>query len=188
MLAMAADAVAGMKECRLVDDVYVVTDDTDVTKLAYALSAKVVHDPGTGMNAAIGRGEQSARRNQPHSGIAAVMADLPALSPGALDEALLAAAIWPRAFLPDMSGTGTTLLTARPGVELEPRFGVDSCNRHEASGAVRLMGRDLVGLRQDVDTEADIGAATRLGLGPATRARLKAGTTSDGNRVAGNVR
>jgi 2-phospho-L-lactate guanylyltransferase len=69
--------------------------------------------------------------------------------------------------VPDAAGTGTTFLVAAPGTPLEPRFGVGSADRHEASGARRLIG-DWPGLRRDVDTPADLRAAIELGAGPST--------------------
>jgi 2-phospho-L-lactate guanylyltransferase len=69
----------------------------------------------------------------------------------------------------DAPGTGTVLLTAPPGVPLDPRFGVGSAAAHRASGAVPLTG-PWPSLRRDVDTAADLADAARLGLGPATRA------------------
>jgi 2-phospho-L-lactate guanylyltransferase len=75
-----------------------------------------------------------------------------------------------RGFVPDVPGTGTTLLAAPPGVPLDPRFGPGSAAAHAASGAIRLEG-DWPSLRQDVDTPADLVAAARLGLGPRSAAR-----------------
>ena len=71
--------------------------------------------------------------------------------------------------MPDAAGTGTTLLTARPGVALAPAFGVGSAARH-AADSVALEGGG--GLRNDVDTAADLVAAGALGLGAATAAAL----------------
>ncbi|MEV0212357.1 NTP transferase domain-containing protein [Micromonospora sp. NPDC050695] len=79
-----------------------------------------------------------------------------------------------RRFVPDAPGGGTVLLTAAPGVALDPRFGVGSAAAHAASGALPLTG-DWPSLRRDVDTAADLSAAARLGLGPRTAALLDAG-------------
>ncbi|MDP9408525.1 MAG: 2-phospho-L-lactate guanylyltransferase, partial [Actinomycetota bacterium] len=67
--------------------------------------------------------------------------------------------------------TGTVLLTAGPGVALEPTYGEGSLARHVALGAARLE-LDTPGLRRDVDTPADLAEAVGLGLGPATLALL----------------
>jgi 2-phospho-L-lactate guanylyltransferase len=100
--------------------------------------------------------------------VAALTADVPALRADVLDHALAAAAAVGSALVVDASGTGTTLLSAAPEVTLDPQFGPDSAGRHQRAGAVPLTGPGLGPLRQDVDTEADLIAACRLGLGPAT--------------------
>jgi 2-phospho-L-lactate guanylyltransferase len=73
--------------------------------------------------------------------------------------------------VPDAQGTGTTLLTA-VDAELQPRFGPGSAEAHLAGGAVALTGR-WPGLIRDVDTEADLRVALRLGTGPRTAAVLR---------------
>ena len=65
----------------------------------------------------------------PGRGVFAVCADLPALDPAELSEALHAAACRDRAFVVDSAGTGTTVLSARPGQALEPAFGLESAER-----------------------------------------------------------
>jgi 2-phospho-L-lactate/phosphoenolpyruvate guanylyltransferase len=72
-----------------------------------------------------------------------------------------------RAFVADAAGTGTTLVAAPPGVDLDPRFGDRSAARHAAAGARPLVG-DWPTLRRDVDTVDDLAAAAELGLGPYT--------------------
>ena len=98
------------------------------------------------------------------------MADLPALRSDELRRALLAAADVPRGFVADAAGTGTTLLTARGGNQLGPRFGPRSRAAHAASGAIALEPGPIPGLRRDVDTEVDLWDAGRLGLGSSTAA------------------
>jgi len=91
--------------------------------------------------------------------VAALPADLPALRPAELTEALTMATA--RAFVPDFEGTGTVLLAA-PFGELNPLFGRGSAARHELSGARRLPGAWPT-LRRDVDTAVDLREAIRLG-------------------------
>ena len=98
--------------------------------------------------------------------------DLPALRPAELALVLRAAATSGEAFVPDAAGTGTTLYAAGPGVAFRPAFGPGSRDRHLAAGAVELDLPDLRGLRQDVDTRADLELAADLGLGPRTLAAL----------------
>lgn len=121
-----------------------------------------------GLNAALSEAAEAVARRRPGDGIAALVGDLPALRPGELAEALAAAAAVRRGFVPDHTGSGTTLLTARPGAPLSPAFGAGSAGAHRAGGAVRLDAGP--GLRQDVDTAADLRGALALGVGPATLA------------------
>jgi 2-phospho-L-lactate/phosphoenolpyruvate guanylyltransferase len=92
------------------------------------------------------------------------------LHPDQLDAALAGAAR--RSFVADAAGTGTVLLTAPPGKPLDPRFGIGSAAAHAASGARNLSG-DWPGLRQDVDTPADLAAVLALGAGAQTCALLR---------------
>ncbi|WP_156721324.1 2-phospho-L-lactate guanylyltransferase [Streptomyces apocyni] len=168
-LAFAQDTVAAVVACWAVRDVVVVTDDARAAAELGALGARIVRDePAGGLNAALAHGARSARAVRPASAVAALNADLPALRSAELGQVLGAAAAFPRAFLADAAGIGTTLLTAAPGVELRPLFGGASRARHLASGATELLTPDVDSVRQDVDTGADLDAARRLGLGPRT--------------------
>nr|BFE62823.1 2-phospho-L-lactate guanylyltransferase [Dactylosporangium thailandense] len=101
-------------------------------------------------------------------GVVALTADLPAMRPDDLEAALVAAArAGRRAFVPDLEGTGTVLLAAPAGEALAPQFGPGSAVAHLRSGAIRLDGA-WPSLRRDVDTAADLDAASRLGLGTHT--------------------
>jgi 2-phospho-L-lactate guanylyltransferase len=51
-----------------------------------------------------------------------------------------------------------------PGQALDPLFGIGSAAAHERSGARPLTG-DWPGLRQDVDTPADLTTVLALGAG-----------------------
>ncbi|MCF6523315.1 2-phospho-L-lactate guanylyltransferase [Streptomyces sp. JJ36] len=170
-LAFAQDTVSAALACRTVRSVVVVTDDPLAAKELSALGAGIVPDvPGAGLNAALTHGEAVVRAGAPRAAVAALNADLPALRPYELERVLAAAAGSPRAFLPDAAGTGTTLLTALPGSALAPAFGPASRARHRASGAVELRPPGVPGVRQDVDTAADLRTALGLGVGVRTAA------------------
>jgi 2-phospho-L-lactate/phosphoenolpyruvate guanylyltransferase len=119
-----------------------------------------------GLNAGLAEAARHASERWPEDGVAVLVGDLPALRPTELDAALADAAQHPRAYVPDAPGTGTTLLTARPGVALRPEFGIGSASRH-AQDAVALPAGP--GLRADVDTPEDLAVAARIGFGPSTR-------------------
>ncbi|MFF5755135.1 2-phospho-L-lactate guanylyltransferase [Streptomyces longwoodensis] len=170
-LAFAQDTVGAALASPAVRDVVVVTDDALAGRELAALGARIVPDaPRAGLNAALAHAAGVARAVDPRCALAAVNADLPALRPHELARVLDAAAEFPRAFLADAAGIGTTVLTAVPGQELLPAFGVDSRARHRASGARELGLPGVVSVRQDVDTGEDLRAALALGVGPRTAA------------------
>ncbi|MFI1015625.1 2-phospho-L-lactate guanylyltransferase [Streptomyces sp. NPDC020965] len=175
-LAFAQDTVAAALTCPVVWDVAVVTDDPLAGAELSALGARIVPDlPAAGLNAALSHGAAAVRAVRPDAAVAALNADLPALRPAELARVLTCAAGFPRAFLTDAAGIGTTLLTAGPGVELRPAFGGRSRDRHSASGAVEIPLDGVDSVRQDVDTGDDLAVALALGVGPWTSASLPPG-------------
>jgi 2-phospho-L-lactate/phosphoenolpyruvate guanylyltransferase len=170
-LAMAADTVAAAVACPLVGAVVVVSDDPAVAAEVAPLGAVAVADtPGAGLNRALIAGAEHATARWPGHGLAALLADLPALSAGELSRALSAAALVPNAFVADAAGSGTTLYTARPGSAFSPRFGPRSRALHRNGGATELNPPGIAGLRQDVDTVSDLREAAAIRLGRRTRA------------------
>ncbi|WP_439940505.1 2-phospho-L-lactate guanylyltransferase [Streptomyces sp. BBFR115] len=170
-LAFAQDTVAAALASAAVAGVAVVTDDAVAGRELAALGARIVPDtPGAGLNAALAHGATAVRAGRPGSAVAALNADLPALRPLELARVLAAAAEFPRAFLADAAGVGTTLLAAGPAHELRPAFGGPSRARHRASGARELDLDAVDSVRQDVDTGTDLRTALALGVGPRTAA------------------
>lgn len=106
-----------------------------------------------------------------------LQADLPAMQPSELTEAVAAARSGGRSVVVDHHGTGTSALFACGESALDPRFGPESALGHANSGARPLNGQ-WPGLRTDVDTHADLGTVRALGVGPpatsASLTRLKA--------------
>lgn len=186
-LALARDTVQAAVSAPAVRDVLVISSDPAVAMEVGALGVEVVTDPGRGLNGALRHGAALLRIRDAGSAIGALQADLPALRPADLDDAVArAAALFAgstrRAFQPDAPGTGTTLLLAAPGHDLDPHFGGASAAAHRASGAVELPG-ERPGLRRDVDTAADLDEAVALGVGAWTRAVLDARDGLPGNRM-----
>ncbi|MBT2509595.1 2-phospho-L-lactate guanylyltransferase [Streptomyces sp. ISL-98] len=174
-LAFAQDTVAAALACPAVRDVVVVTDDTSAGAALAALGARIVADtPAAGLNAALTHGARTIRALRPGAAVAALNADLPALRPAELQQVLDYAAVFPRAFLADAAGIGTTLLSAAPGAELAPSFGGPSRARHSASGAREILLDAVDSVRQDVDTGNDLRAALTLGVGPRTARQSEA--------------
>jgi 2-phospho-L-lactate guanylyltransferase len=166
-LALASDTVTAVLASDAVARVIVITDDQDAAVALAALGALVVPDePRAGLNPALRHGARYAAARWPGDGMAALSADLPALRPEQIGQALRAAAAWPTAFVADAAGDGTTLYAARAGAAFRPAFGLASRARHAAVGAVELGLDGIGGLRRDVDTPSDLRGAVALGLGP----------------------
>jgi len=158
-----------------VDRVVVVSDQPDLQArlLAHGLEVSLLPDTaGGGINAALDKGAALLRTSAATTVLACV-ADLPALRPESVRAVLAASQAFPRSFLADASGVGTTMLVAR-GADLAPRFSGRSAVAHRQSGAAALTEAHLLmpvpDARRDVDTEADLADARRLGLGQATAA------------------
>ncbi|MFE4860396.1 2-phospho-L-lactate guanylyltransferase [Streptomyces sp. NPDC056670] len=174
-LAFARDTVAAALACPAVLDVAVVTDDRLAGAELAALGARVVPDsPGAGLNAALAHGVRRVRARRAALPVAALNADLPALRPADLGRVLGAAGAFPRAFLSDAAGIGTTFLSALPGKDLNPLFGGPSRTAHSVSGAAEILLDGVDSVRRDVDTGADLRTALALGVGPSTTALLGA--------------
>lgn len=169
--AIRGDTLAAARQAPGVARIVVVADSGGVDA-EDAFEVILQTDPG--LNAGLRAAAAYAAERWPDDGVAAMVGDLPALRPDDLGAALTAAATVPAAFVADSSGTGTTLLTAAPGAVLAPSFGAGSAARHGRQ-AVAVVGAP--GLRQDVDTEADLFRALELGAGPLTRAAAAAVTS-----------
>lgn len=166
VLAMLVDTISA---AAAVADVTVVTPDSDAADAARRLGARVLMDPTPPdhhdpLNNALGTAAAQLRTTTPN--VVALQGDLPALRSAELAEALAAARAHPRSFVADRHGTGTAALFSF-GVELDPRFGVDSAAHHRRSGAVELT-TPWPGLRCDIDTLDDLLVARELGVGAAT--------------------
>jgi 2-phospho-L-lactate guanylyltransferase len=127
---------------------------------------EILLDAGHGLNAALrGAAEETSRRH-PADAVLALVGDLPSLRSAELREIIGQAANHERSFVADASGHGTTMLTARAGLRLEPSFGLESAVRHRAAGAIELSAGP--GARQDVDTVEDLRRCLELGVGART--------------------
>ncbi|MBU2662103.1 2-phospho-L-lactate guanylyltransferase [Actinoplanes bogorensis] len=169
-LAMVRDTATAVLAAATVTELLVVTDDQVAAAAVAALGARVVPDrPDAGLNEAMRYGADEVAGLSRYRAVLA--GDLPALRPGQLDAALAAAGPG-RGFVADAAGSGTVLLAAPAGEPLDPRFGLGSAAAHAASGARPLEG-DWPGLRQDVDTPADLATVLALGAGEHTCALLR---------------
>lgn len=161
--AFVLDTVAAALAATRVAAVLVVTDDHRLAATVRARGCQVVPDGvSDDLNRTLVLAAAEARRRWPDTRPMALCADLPALTPEGLDQALASALDTVSAFVPDAAGTGTTLYTAAYD-DFAPRFGTDSRRAHAAAGAVELDAHP--GLRADVDSPADLGRALLHGVG-----------------------
>ena len=188
-LALASDTVSAVVACPEVARVLVVTSDPVAGPRLSSLGALIVPEarPVAGgrdsrqsawpspdgsqhqLNAALLHGAAVAARRWPGTGLAALTADLPALRPAELADALRAASdVAGPVFVPDAAGVGTTMYAVATGGQFRPMYGGASRARHAAGGATELVLGGIAGLRQDVDTPDDLRAAVALGVGPRT--------------------
>ncbi|MFE7845771.1 2-phospho-L-lactate guanylyltransferase [Microbacterium sp. NPDC057407] len=167
--AIALDTIDAASRCAAVLQVVVVSDDPELARESATIPALRFVPEGEphGLDAAVATGiaaiDPGGRMPR-----AALLGDLPALRPADLADALRAAASVDRAVVADAEGTGSTLVTARAGVEWASSFGEGSLARHVALGCTALEIPDASTLRRDVDTAEQLGAAAALGLGPRT--------------------
>jgi 2-phospho-L-lactate guanylyltransferase len=164
-----------------VDRVVVVTAETELGSIARRAGAAVLTDRpmlARGLlNRAVDNGRQWAKVNASDAPIVVVPGDLAALNAEVLDATLALLAEQERAFVPDASGMGTTLLAAARPELLIPAYGERSAVHHSDAGyrAVSLVDKRS---RRDVDTAADLAEARALGVGPHTIAALQQMTSA----------
>jgi 2-phospho-L-lactate guanylyltransferase len=179
--AFALDTVDCASRSRSVGRVVVVTDDAAVAAEVRKLGARVVRersrDHMDSLNAALRRARLWTAHRHTREPVVVIPADLPALTPGVLDHVLLLARHEDFAFVPDVEGSGTTLLAAAGPRLLDHAYGSGSAHAHEERGATRLVGAPAAA-RQDVDTFDDLVRAHQLGLGARTTAVWQALTPS----------
>jgi len=170
VLAMLLDTISAARQVPDVASITVVTPDETAGAAAAELGAVVLADPTPAghpdpLNNAVTAAESFVSKSTPN--IIVLQGDLPALRSDELREAIVGARAYPRSFVSDRHGSGTSALFAF-GVPLDPRLGTNSATLHRNSGAIELTGA-WPGLRCDIDTPEDLQAAQQLGMGTATR-------------------
>ncbi len=165
--AIAADTLAAAVAAAGVQGVLAVVDTEADVALAAAAGALAVPATGPGLTAAVEAGIAAAPDG---AAVAVLLGDLPAARPADIAAVLAAVRPGEAVFVADAAGTGTTLVAAR-GPRLQPLFGPDSAQAHREAGFRDLAadGGVSAGLRQDVDTTADLATVADL-LAPTGRA------------------
>ncbi|MFZ2384152.1 MAG: 2-phospho-L-lactate guanylyltransferase [Candidatus Nanopelagicales bacterium] len=180
-LAFAKDVLHACLTASGVTRVFVVSGDATVLATARAAGAQAITDRDdegadsarSSLNAALGRAEDWIRQLDAGARLAVIAGDLACATPESIDQALASAASYPRCFVSDHSGTGTTVLTANTHQLLRPMFGDGSAAEHRRSGARDLTVGTPAQLRLDVDTADDLRRAAESGLGPNSRRVLR---------------
>ena len=150
------------RDARRIAGTIVVTMDPEAAGIAKELRAVGLVERAPGLNAAI----EAARSVAVARGATAVLvlpADLPSISPAAIDELVGTAASTPArgslvAIVPDRHGPGTNALLMSPPGAIDPAFGEASRAAHAARAAA--AGADWIELdgplSLDLDTPADL--------------------------------
>ncbi|MGI8879858.1 MAG: 2-phospho-L-lactate guanylyltransferase [Jatrophihabitans sp.] len=172
VIALRTDTARALRASQSIHRVLVISPDPRCLAWAADLEFETLAETESGLNGALRQAAEHAAAHWPADGVVAVVGDLPAATGLALDAALDALGDAPRGMVADHSGTGTTMLSARPGRPLNPQFGPGSAERHAESGAVSLPAAE--GLRWDVDTAEDLAEVLRLaGIEATATGRLR---------------
>jgi 2-phospho-L-lactate guanylyltransferase len=168
--AFALDTITAVVACLPPDHLIAVTSDELTATFVQDQGGTVVADSGNGLNRAVRQGIEYVQRVLGPGPTAVLLGDIPTLRPKDLVDALSACSLHARALVPDVSGTGTVLLSALSPQDLHPRFGVNSAREH-GRDCVRLE-LDLPALRTDVDDDDALRQALAIGVGRHTAAVL----------------
>jgi 2-phospho-L-lactate guanylyltransferase len=173
--AFASDVLTAVGSSDLIDAILIITARDDLAEQARRHHAVILRDrpllARDGLNSAIGIGGHWASSRREKNPVVVVPSDLPCLTSALLDETLRLMRGDGSAFVPDRSGSGTTLLSASTPRLLLPSYGPGSRRRHAQLGATCVD--DVVPhARHDVDTLDDLAAALPLGVGQQTQAAL----------------
>jgi 2-phospho-L-lactate guanylyltransferase len=166
-LAFARDTVDAALKSSEVSEVVVITEDSVVKQTFRDTGVRVTQsmDPRSVWSAVTTAHRATSTRDVRPTAV--VMGDLPALMPAELNAALRRAAEGPwSVYCEDLLSGGTTFYASCHSAFI-PTLGPRSAAQNASLGAMRI-GRDLPGLRCDVDTLEDLKMAKHLGVGVRT--------------------
>ena len=181
VVAMATRTLAATRDARGIAGTVLVTADPAAADLATRFGARTLVQRLPGLNAAL-REARAVAVNLGATAILVLPIDLPAISPGVLENVLADAAdlgatdaastggVRDRPLVlavPDRHGGGTNALLVSPPAAIEPAFGEGSFAAHRAAaaGAGAAFRRHEGPLTLDVDTGADLLVAEAGGVG-----------------------
>ncbi|MDR7085043.1 2-phospho-L-lactate guanylyltransferase [Arthrobacter ginsengisoli] len=169
-MAFLRDTVAAAAAVPGVADIIVVSSDPVL--LTTIPDIILLADPGQGLNIAATAGIDRARSLNPRRPVAVLTGDLPCLDSRDLAAALSLAAKHPLSVVPDIHGSGSTMICALPGTAVRPQFGLDSFLAHVRAGHTVLPIPAVSTLRRDVDSVEDLHQSLRRGVGKYTRSAV----------------
>jgi 2-phospho-L-lactate guanylyltransferase len=156
--------------------VVVVTADAEAGREARLRGATVLDEASAGsispLNGAVLQGCEFVAAELGDGPTVIVPADLAYLSADVLAAALVALAWAGAAHIPDLAGTGTTLLAASRASAIDPHYGIGSSALHAEYGFPRLLDVDPR-IRTDIDQMADLVSDPSWSLGPRLSAVLE---------------
>jgi 2-phospho-L-lactate guanylyltransferase len=149
--------------------VVVVTADAEASRAARQRGATVLPEESAGsispLNSAVRQGCDFIATERGDGSTVVVPADLAYLSADVVAAALALLAETGPAHIPDLAGSGTTLLAAPRASEIDPHYGIGSSALHEQHGFPALTEVDPR-IRADVDQMADLVSDPNWNLGP----------------------
>ncbi len=172
--AMLRRTLEATRDAMAIQGTVVVTKDPEVAGLAQQHHAIGLVERAPDLNAAIVAG-RSVAIARGATAVLVLPADLPAVSPGAIDELVVRAAAREApggvvALVTDHHGRGTNALLTSPPAIVDPAFGEDSrAAQRGAAAAAGATWLEIGGrLALDVDTPADLAVAEAT-VGPLGR-------------------
>ena len=166
-LAFLQDTLAALRASPHISSVIVVSKSA---QLSETIATPVVEDRGSGIDEAVGIAQRWLLDHGWHGHYSVVMPDLPALRTRDVGTVFGAAERFPRAFVADSAGIGTTCLTTRQDT-IASAFGESSAHRHTVLGYQQIP-LNAPSMRLDVDTLGDLARAAKMGVGYHTRRLL----------------
>ncbi|NJO84326.1 MAG: 2-phospho-L-lactate guanylyltransferase [Blastochloris sp.] len=159
VLAMLSDVLAALHQAPSITWIGVISRDAAALALATASGAETLYDEAADLNGAL---TQAARHyaDLGARGILALPADVPRVTPVAIEALIAATDIVPSITLAPSRDGGTNALLARPPLTVPFRFGPNSLARHveaawEQDVVARLLHTDAF---EDIDTHDDLRA------------------------------
>jgi len=184
--AMFADVLAQIQRADSLDEIFVVSGEPAVQKLATEAGAALIDDPAekgqsqatlSGLARAAAKGYERALL---------VPGDCPLVDPGEVD-LLVRGSAEEVVIVPDRHDTGTNALLLDPSGSFEPKFGRGSLARHveqAQSKGLRHMVTTVPSLGLDVDTGEDLDELVRALDGVHGRASRTRGVLSQIGRTS----